>query len=59
MITLDKDTQKFHWCCMDIGSQGAMMLLEETKQGGVFDSTRQGILSFLGALCPGDASKDL
>ena len=28
---------------MDIGSQGAMILFKETKQGEVFDSTHQGI----------------
>ena len=28
---------------MDIGSQGAMMLFEETKQGEVLDSTHQVI----------------
>jgi hypothetical protein len=28
---------------MDIGSQGEMMLFEETEQGEVFDSTHQGI----------------
>jgi hypothetical protein len=28
---------------MDIGSQGVMMLFEETEQGEVFDSTHQDI----------------
>jgi hypothetical protein len=28
---------------MEIGSQGAMILFEETNQGEVFDSTHQGI----------------
>jgi hypothetical protein len=43
---------------MDIGSRGAMMLFKETKQGEVFDSTHQGLFSFLGALCLEDVSKD-
>ena len=56
--SIGKNTQKIHWCCMDIGSRGAMMLFKETEQGKVFDSTHQGFLSFLGALCLEDVSKD-
>eukprot|EP00252_Welwitschia_mirabilis_P025637 TRINITY_DN8102_c0_g1_i1.p1 TRINITY_DN8102_c0_g1~~TRINITY_DN8102_c0_g1_i1.p1 ORF type:complete len:380 (+),score=67.34 TRINITY_DN8102_c0_g1_i1:237-1376(+) len=41
----------------DIGSQVAKMLLEEIKQGGVVDSTHQGLLFLLCALCPEDVSK--
>jgi hypothetical protein len=44
--------------CMDMGSRGTMMLFKETEQGEVFDSTHQGLLSFLGALCLEDVSKD-
>lgn len=41
----------------DIGAQSAMLLLEEIKQGGVVDSTHQGLLFLLCALCPEDVSK--
>jgi len=50
--------KKNHWCCIDIGSLGAMTLFKETEQGEVFDSTHQGLLYFLGALCPEYVSKD-
>ncbi|KAL2608578.1 hypothetical protein R1flu_027151 [Riccia fluitans] len=41
----------------DIGRQAAMMLLEEIKQGGVVDSTHQGLLFILCALTAEDVSK--
>ena len=56
--SIGKNTQKIHWCCMDIGSRGAMILFKETKQGEVFDSTHQGLISFLSALCIEDVLKD-
>lgn len=53
----DAKNQKAPILPEDIGSQGAMMLLEEIKQGGVVDSTHQGLLFLLCALCPEDVSK--
>ncbi|XP_072998054.1 probable RNA 3'-terminal phosphate cyclase-like protein [Typha latifolia] len=41
----------------DVGVQVASMLLEEIDQGGVVDSTHQGLLFLLCALCPQDVSK--
>ncbi|KAM0907802.1 hypothetical protein ACQ4PT_002395 [Festuca glaucescens] len=41
----------------DLGEQVASMLLEEVAQGGVVDSTHQGLLFMLCALCPPDVSK--
>ncbi|CAN6280713.1 unnamed protein product [Urochloa humidicola] len=41
----------------DLGVQVASMLLEEVDQGGVVDSTHQGLLFMLCALCPADVSK--
>ncbi|WOL01026.1 hypothetical protein Cni_G09739 [Canna indica] len=41
----------------DVGVQVASMLLEEIEQGGVVDSTHQGLLFLLCALCPPDVSK--
>ncbi|KAK6928276.1 RNA 3'-terminal phosphate cyclase, insert domain [Dillenia turbinata] len=41
----------------DVGEQMAAALLEEIKQGGVVDSTHQGLLFLLCALCPPDISK--
>ncbi|XP_026458043.1 probable RNA 3'-terminal phosphate cyclase-like protein isoform X2 [Papaver somniferum] len=41
----------------EIGEQAASMLLGEIKQGGVVDSTHQGLLFLLCALCPQDVSK--
>ncbi|CAL4928198.1 unnamed protein product [Urochloa decumbens] len=41
----------------DLGVQVASMLLEEVDQGGVVDSTHQGLLFMLCALCPPDVSK--
>uniref|UniRef100_A0A2P2K6G0 Uncharacterized protein MANES_04G047600 n=3 Tax=Rhizophora mucronata TaxID=61149 RepID=A0A2P2K6G0_RHIMU len=41
----------------DIGEQIASVLLEEIEQGGVVDSTHQGLLFLLCALCPQDVSK--
>ncbi|XP_077245017.1 RNA cyclase family protein [Tasmannia lanceolata] len=41
----------------DLGVQAASMLLEEIEQGGVVDSTHQGLLFLLCALCPQDVSK--
>ncbi|KAF3783856.1 putative RNA 3'-terminal phosphate cyclase-like protein [Nymphaea thermarum] len=41
----------------DLGVQAASLLLEEIKQGGVVDSTHQGLLFLLCALCPQDVSK--
>lgn len=41
----------------DIGLQAVTQLLEEVKQGGVIDSTHQGLLFLLSALCPEDVSK--
>uniref|UniRef100_A0A0C9RFU7 TSA: Wollemia nobilis Ref_Wollemi_Transcript_29431_1497 transcribed RNA sequence n=1 Tax=Wollemia nobilis TaxID=56998 RepID=A0A0C9RFU7_9CONI len=53
----DAENQKAPMLPEDIGSQGARMLLEEIKQGGVVDSTHQGLLFLLCALCPEDVSK--
>ncbi|XP_039781875.1 probable RNA 3'-terminal phosphate cyclase-like protein isoform X1 [Panicum virgatum] len=41
----------------DLGVQAASVLLEEVAQGGVIDSTHQGLLFILCALCPADVSK--
>ncbi|XP_022142004.1 probable RNA 3'-terminal phosphate cyclase-like protein [Momordica charantia] len=41
----------------DIGEQMAFALLGEIEQGGVVDSTHQGLLFLLCALCPEDVSK--
>ncbi|KAG6585410.1 probable RNA 3'-terminal phosphate cyclase-like protein [Cucurbita moschata] len=41
----------------DIGEQMAYALLGEINQGGVVDSTHQGLLFLLCALCPADVSK--
>ncbi|XP_057984090.1 probable RNA 3'-terminal phosphate cyclase-like protein [Malania oleifera] len=41
----------------DIGEQVASVLLGEIEQGGVVDSTHQGLLFLLCALCPPDVSK--
>lgn len=41
----------------DVGVQVASMLLGEIEQGGVVDSTHQGLLFLLCALCPPDVSK--
>ncbi|KAF7805756.1 putative RNA 3'-terminal phosphate cyclase-like protein [Senna tora] len=41
----------------NIGQQIAFSLLEEIEQGGVVDSTHQGLLFLLCALCPQDFSK--
>ncbi|EFJ35964.1 hypothetical protein SELMODRAFT_4441, partial [Selaginella moellendorffii] len=41
----------------DLGMQAAMSLLQEIKLGGVVDSTHQGLLFILCALCPKDVSK--
>ncbi|WCJ25425.1 RNA 3'-terminal phosphate cyclase-like protein [Euphorbia peplus] len=41
----------------DVGEQIASLLLEEIEQGGVVDSTHQGLLFLLCAICPQDVSK--
>ncbi|MCL7032970.1 hypothetical protein MKW94_027242 [Papaver nudicaule] len=41
----------------EIGERAASMLLGEIEQGGVVDSTHQGLLFLLCALCPQDVSK--
>ncbi|XP_041020655.1 probable RNA 3'-terminal phosphate cyclase-like protein [Juglans microcarpa x Juglans regia] len=41
----------------DVGEQIASILLGEIEQGGVVDSTHQGLLFLLCALCPQDVSK--
>ncbi|KAI9115444.1 hypothetical protein K1719_013763 [Acacia pycnantha] len=41
----------------DVGQQTAYALLQEIQQGGVVDSTHQGLLFLLCALCPQDVSK--
>ncbi|CAN1831947.1 Probable RNA 3'-terminal phosphate cyclase-like protein, partial [Linum perenne] len=41
----------------DVGEDLASALLEEIEQGGVVDSTHQGLLFLLCALCPPDISK--
>ncbi|KAK2966940.1 hypothetical protein RJ640_002125 [Escallonia rubra] len=41
----------------DVGEQIASLLLAEIEQGGVVDSTHQGLLFLLCALCPQDVSK--
>ncbi|GMH14154.1 hypothetical protein Nepgr_015995 [Nepenthes gracilis] len=40
-----------------VGNQIASILLGEIEQGGVVDSTHQGLLFLLCALCPRDISK--
>ncbi|KAL7184696.1 hypothetical protein ACSBR2_026776 [Camellia fascicularis] len=42
---------------VDVGEQIASILLGEIEQGGVVDSTNQGLLFILCALCPQDVSK--
>ncbi|XP_010273558.1 PREDICTED: probable RNA 3'-terminal phosphate cyclase-like protein [Nelumbo nucifera] len=42
---------------VDVGEQIASVLLGEVEQGGVVDSTHQGLLFLLCALCPQDVSK--
>ncbi|XP_047311107.1 probable RNA 3'-terminal phosphate cyclase-like protein [Impatiens glandulifera] len=42
---------------VDVGEQIASALLSEISQGGVVDSTHQGLLFLLCALCPPDVSK--
>ncbi|XP_019175956.1 PREDICTED: probable RNA 3'-terminal phosphate cyclase-like protein [Ipomoea nil] len=42
---------------VDVGEQIASALLAEIEQGGVVDSTHQGLLFLLCALCPQDVSK--
>ncbi|XP_021279316.1 probable RNA 3'-terminal phosphate cyclase-like protein [Herrania umbratica] len=41
----------------NVGEQIASILLEEIEKGGVVDSTHQGLLFLLCALCPKDVSK--
>ncbi|KAK8596060.1 hypothetical protein V6N13_000722 [Hibiscus sabdariffa] len=41
----------------DVGEKIASVLLEEIEKGGVVDSTHQGLLFLLCALCPKDVSK--
>ncbi|KAG6792552.1 hypothetical protein POTOM_001704 [Populus tomentosa] len=41
----------------DVGEQIASVLLQEIEQGGVVDTTHQGLLFLLCALCPQDVSK--
>ncbi|KAJ8749925.1 hypothetical protein K2173_013840 [Erythroxylum novogranatense] len=41
----------------EVGVQIASVLLQEIEQGGVVDSTHQGLLFLLCALCPQDVSK--
>ncbi|OAY51976.1 probable RNA 3'-terminal phosphate cyclase-like protein [Manihot esculenta] len=41
----------------NVGEQIASILLEEIEQGGVVDSTHQGLLFILCAICPQDVSK--
>eukprot|EP00897_Mesotaenium_endlicherianum_P003423 jgi/Mesen1/3108/ME000184S02169 len=41
----------------DVGTHAARCLLQQIKQGGVVDSTHQGLLFLLCALCPEDVSK--
>lgn len=41
----------------DLGSQASRMLLKEIRQGGVVDSSHQGLLFLLCALCPEDVCK--
>ncbi|KAL6011231.1 hypothetical protein ACLOJK_001676 [Asimina triloba] len=41
----------------ELGIQAASMLLGEVEEGGVVDSTHQGLLFILCALCPQDVSK--
>ncbi|KAG0448296.1 hypothetical protein HPP92_027915 [Vanilla planifolia] len=41
----------------DVGVQAASMLLGEIENGGVVDSSHQGLLFLLCALCPPDVSK--
>ncbi|OMO76979.1 RNA 3'-terminal phosphate cyclase [Corchorus olitorius] len=41
----------------DVGEQMASILLEEIEKGGVVDSSHQGLLFLLCALCPKDVSK--
>ncbi|MCO5572838.1 hypothetical protein L7F22_026597 [Adiantum nelumboides] len=41
----------------DLGTHASRLLLEEIKQGGVVDSTHQGLLFLFCALCPEDVCK--
>lgn len=41
----------------DLGNQAARLLLEEIRQGGVVDSSHQGLVFILCALCPEDVCK--
>ncbi|OVA00309.1 RNA 3'-terminal phosphate cyclase [Macleaya cordata] len=53
----DDDEKKELMPPEDIGEQAASVLLGEIEQGGVVDSTHQGLLFLLCALCPQDVSK--
>lgn len=41
----------------DLGTQASRLLLEEIRRGGVVDSSHQGLLFLLCALCPEDVCK--
>uniref|UniRef100_A0A6P3ZF88 probable RNA 3'-terminal phosphate cyclase-like protein n=1 Tax=Ziziphus jujuba TaxID=326968 RepID=A0A6P3ZF88_ZIZJJ len=53
----DDEDNKVRLPAEDFGLQVASILLEEIEQGGVVDSTHQGLLFLLCALCPPDVSK--
>ncbi|KVI07436.1 RNA 3'-terminal phosphate cyclase, partial [Cynara cardunculus var. scolymus] len=54
---MDIDEKKELMPPEDVGEQIASLLLGEIEQGGVVDSTHQGLLFILCALCPQDVSK--
>lgn len=56
-ILNDEDDKKEITPPEDVGIEIASLLLGEIKQGGVVDSTHQGLLFLLCALCPEDVSK--
>ncbi|KAJ4704882.1 RNA 3'-terminal phosphate cyclase-like protein [Melia azedarach] len=54
---IDDDEKKELMPPEDVGEQIASLLLEEIEKGGVVDSTHQGLLFLLCALCEPDVSK--
>nr|GEZ81243.1 probable RNA 3'-terminal phosphate cyclase-like protein [Tanacetum cinerariifolium] len=54
---MDIDEKKELMPPEEVGEEIASLLLGEIEQGGVVDSTHQGLLFLLCALCPQDISK--
>ncbi|GMH14156.1 hypothetical protein Nepgr_015997 [Nepenthes gracilis] len=54
---IEDDERKDLVPAKDVGNQIAFIILGEIEQGGVVDSTHQGLLFLLCALCPRDISK--